>query len=135
MNDKDPRYIERTEHYFVHADDVEAEPILSVEDATVNLTAKVPPMVKVTIVTDGFLCTEVKRVKGHKGVVHKHMDHESINYLVSGKMRLGIGEQEFTATPGSYWLHPVGVDHFADILEDSVVVEIKIPPTRTWNLG
>ena len=31
MPDNGPRYIERTKHYFIHADDIEAEPILSVE--------------------------------------------------------------------------------------------------------
>ena len=134
MPDHDPRYIERTKHYFIHSNDIEGEPILSVEGAKVTATAKVPPMVKVAIVTDQTLCTEVKRVGGHVGPWHTHMDHESVNYLVSGKMRLGIGDEEFIATPGSYWVHPIGVAHYAEHLEDSVVIELKFPPTRTWNL-
>ena len=91
-------------------------------------------MVKVAVVTDRFLCTEVKRGKGHVDPVHKHMDHESINYLVSGKMRVVIDDQEFIATPSAYWVQPIGVDHYAEILEDSVNLELKMPPTRTRNL-
>lgn len=127
----DPRYIAPTSRYFIHGRDVVPEAITKVEDVIVE--SRVAPMVKVAIVTDKFLCTEVRRVKGHIDPVHRHMDHESINYLVSGRMRLVIGGKEFIAEPGAYWVHPMGVDHFAEILEDSVNLELKIPPTKTWN--
>ena len=132
MSEKNPRHLERTKHYFIHADDIKGEPILTVENVKVD--SEIAPVVKVAVVTDRFLCTEVKRVKGHIDPVHKHMDHESINYLVSGKIRVVIDDQEFIATPGAYWVQPIGVDHYAEILEDSVNLELKMPPTRTWNL-
>ena len=59
MSENDPRQLERTKHYFIHADDIKGEPILTVENVKVD--SAVAPMVKVAIVTDGFLCTEVNR--------------------------------------------------------------------------
>ncbi len=44
--------------------------------------------------------------------------------MVSGKMRVNIGEETFEASPGNFWNIPDGVPHSADILEDSVAVEV-----------
>ena len=63
MSEKDPRQLEPTKHKFIHADDIKGEPILSVENVKVD--SAVAPVVKVAIVTDRFLCTEVKCVKGN----------------------------------------------------------------------
>ena len=55
-----------------------------------------------------------------------------MGYLISGKLRLIIGEKDFIATAGSSWVHPVGVDHYSEALEDCHQIEIKSPPKKTW---
>ena len=60
MSEKDPRQLEPTKHKFIHADDIKGEPILSVENVKVDSA-----VAQVAIVTDRFLCTEVKCVKGN----------------------------------------------------------------------
>jgi quercetin dioxygenase-like cupin family protein len=47
-------------------------------------------------------------------------------------MRLVIGGEEFIAEPGDAWLHPRGVPHFSEALEDCIQVEVKSPPRKTW---
>ncbi len=47
--------------------------------------------------------------------------------MVSGKMQLSIGEETFKVAPGDSWNIPGGVPHSAEILEDSVAVEVFCP--------
>jgi quercetin dioxygenase-like cupin family protein len=131
MNASNPRYIARTQRYFARSRDVAGEPIKKVEDKVIPGT--VFPVVKPILVTDGFLCTEVRRPKGLIDPPHLHSDHESVFYLISGRVRLIIGGQEFIAEPGDYWVHPKNVLHHTEMLEESVNIEVKIPPVKTWN--
>jgi quercetin dioxygenase-like cupin family protein len=70
--------------------------------------------------------------RGSKVPTHRHDDHESIVYLVSGAQRLWIAGEEFIARAGDAWVHERGVEHSSEALEDCVQVEFKTPATRTW---
>ena len=47
-----------------------------------------------------MLCLEAFKEKGMVDPVHVHEDLESIGYLLSGKLKLRIGDEEFVANPG-----------------------------------
>ena len=47
-------------------------------------------------------------------------------------MRVVIEGEEFIAEPGATWVHRPGVRHYHEALEDSVQIEVKSPPTKTW---
>jgi quercetin dioxygenase-like cupin family protein len=131
MIKSDPRYAARTNRHFARASEIEGEPIRTVEDKA--LEGDRLPVVKTIICTDKFLCTEVTRPMGIIDPPHQHADHESIFYLIKGRVRLVIGKEEFIAEAGDYWVHPVGVEHYTEMLEESVNIEVKIPPVKTWN--
>ena len=57
---------------------------------------------------------------------HAH-PYEQTGYLVSGKIRLYIGEQVQVLVPGDSWSVPKDVPHKAEILEDSVAIEVFSP--------
>jgi quercetin dioxygenase-like cupin family protein len=57
---------------------------------------------------------------------HAHL-HEQTGYLTEGKIRLTIGEQVFEVEKGDSWCIPCNVDHTADILKDSVAIEVFSP--------
>ena len=122
------RMLEKTSHLHVNAGAIEPERITAVEGVAEQGHVEV----KKLMVGDEILMLEVKRRKGLIDPVHKHMDHESMGYLISGKLRLIIDGKEFVATAGSAWVHPVGVDHFSEALEDCHQIEIKSPPRKTW---
>jgi len=44
-----------------------------------------------------------------------------------------IGGEGFVAKAGDAWIHPKGVPHWSEALEDCLAVEIKSPPRKTWN--
>ena len=72
------------------------------------------------------LMTEFRLRKGSVLPRHSH-PHEQTGYLVSGRIRLFIGTQQYKARVGDSWCISGGVEHGADILEDSVAIEVFSP--------
>jgi quercetin dioxygenase-like cupin family protein len=127
MTDAD-RMLARTLGFFARRDDIQSERLDTVEGVKEQGHVEVRKL----LVGDEILLLHVFRKKGLIDPVHKHMDHESMGYLISGRLRLVIGGEEFIAEPGTAWMHPVGVDHFSEALEDVEQIEIKSPPRKTW---
>jgi quercetin dioxygenase-like cupin family protein len=72
------------------------------------------------------LATEFRMKAGSSLPVHAH-PYEQTGYLVAGRVRLSIGGQASEATAGASWCIPADVPHGAEILEDSVALEIFSP--------
>lgn len=122
------RMLAVTEGFFGVRDQIEPERIVAVE----GIEEQGHVEVRKLLVGKEILLLHVFRRKGLVDPVHKHMDHESMGYLIRGRLRLIIGGKEFIAEPGTSWVHPVGVDHFSEALEDCEQIEIKSPPRKTW---
>jgi quercetin dioxygenase-like cupin family protein len=72
------------------------------------------------------LMTEFRLRKGVFLPRHAH-PHEQTGYLLSGRLRLFLGDKHYVAESGDSWCIPGGVEHGAEILEDSVALEIFSP--------
>jgi quercetin dioxygenase-like cupin family protein len=72
------------------------------------------------------LTTEFRLKKGCQLPDHTHL-HEQTGYLVSGHIRLRINTNTFDVTHGDSWCIPGNIPHGADILEDSVAIEVFSP--------
>ena len=57
---------------------------------------------------------------------HSHI-YEQTGYLIKGKIRLAVGEQTFEASPGDSWCIPSNTVHSAEILENSLAIEVFSP--------
>jgi len=57
---------------------------------------------------------------------HSH-PHEQTGYLVQGKIRFTIAQQTFDANPGDSWCIPANTAHSAEILENSLAIEVFSP--------
>ncbi|HPE63636.1 MAG TPA: cupin domain-containing protein [Methanothrix sp.] len=75
------------------------------------------------------LLTEFRLSEGSLLPKHSH-PQEQTGYLVSGRILLSIGSEEFEAEAGDSWSIPGDVEHGALILEDSVAIEV-FSPVRT----
>lgn len=116
---------------FIKNASISAETITSLEghaEGTADKRLKIKPL----LAGETMLFMEATRPQGLVDPEHAHPDHESICYLVSGRMRVVIQGESFIAEPGDAWVHPPGVKHYHEALEDSVQIEIKSPPTKTW---
>lgn len=88
---------------------------------------------KPLLVGSEMLMVEIFEKAGVRVPEHTHDDHESVVYLVRGRMKLVIDGKEFVARAGDAWIHPKGVPHWSETLEDCLAIEIKSPPRKTWN--
>ena len=87
---------------------------------------------KCLIATDHVIVLRVIKKKGFADPVHQHENHDTVSTLVSGRVVNHIGGESFEAEEGATWRHRPGVPHWSEALEDSVVIEIKTPPEKTW---
>ena len=81
---------------------------------------------KTLVYGEETLMTEFRLRKDAVLPRHSH-PHEQTGYLVKGRIRLLIDTEEYEAQAGDSWCIPGGVVHGADILEDSVAVEVFSP--------
>jgi quercetin dioxygenase-like cupin family protein len=72
------------------------------------------------------LMSEFRLENGKTLPLHSH-PHEQTGYLVSGRIRLTIGTETYDTGPGDSWCIPENVEHGAETLEDSVVLEVFSP--------
>ncbi len=82
--------------------------------------------IKTLVYGDQSLLTEFRLGKGSLLPRHSH-PQEQTGYLVSGRMRLFIGDETFEVEPGDSWSVPGDMVHGAEILADSVAVEVFSP--------
>ncbi|NMC79299.1 MAG: cupin domain-containing protein [Chloroflexi bacterium] len=82
--------------------------------------------IKTLVYGDQSLLSEFQLGKGSLLPRHSH-PQEQTGYLVSGRMRLFIGDETFEVEPGDSWSVPGDMVHGAEILADSVAVEVFSP--------
>jgi len=78
--------------------------------------------------------TEFRLRKGSELPLHSH-PHEQTGYLVSGRIRLHIGSYVFDVDPGDTWNILPDVEHRAEIIEDSVAIEVFSPVREDYLPG
>jgi len=81
---------------------------------------------KTTVYGEKSLMTEFLLDKGAQLPLHAH-PYEQIGYLVKGHIRLTVDGKEFDATPGDSWSILADTIHGAEILEDSIAIEVFSP--------
>jgi quercetin dioxygenase-like cupin family protein len=89
---------------------------------------KVLPGIKLKTLVYGekTLFTEFRMNAGAVLPKHAHI-HEQTGYLTEGKIRLTIGEKVFEVEKGDSWCILGNTEHSAEILQDSVAVEVFSP--------
>ena len=106
-------------------------PMIQIQSVEGEMRGQLPTM-KVLMATPDMNCLKIYRKKGELASRHSHIDHSTICCLLSGKVKLFIGDQTFIAEAGDAWWHPPGVIHQTEALEDSVQIEAKSPACKTW---
>ena len=127
----DLRTLPRTTSLCVHGAQFAPLRMMALEGQASSGVVDLKPM----MVGDAMVLVEIFEKAGVKVPMHAHDDHESVVYLVKGRMHLVIGEEVFEARAGDAWRHPIGVPHSSVALEDCLAVEVKSLPRKTWNIG
>lgn len=124
----DARSLPKTRGHVAHNAAVPAEALTSVEGRDGIGHVSVKPL----LVGEEALLIEIVQARGVRVPEHRHEDHESVIYLVRGRMRLTIDGQVSEVGPGDAWIHRRGVPHFSEALEECLTIEVKTPPRKTW---
>ncbi len=69
--------------------------------------------------------------RGTLAAMHHH-PHEQVVMMLSGKLRLAVGDEETIMGPGDLVVIPPEVPHEAEALEDTVVIDIFSPPREDF---
>lgn len=80
---------------------------------------------------DNTLCTEFRLQAGHLLPMHSH-EQEQTGYLVSGSIKLTIGEESFEVEAGDSWCIPGNVIHGAEVRTDAVAIEVFAPVRKDY---
>jgi quercetin dioxygenase-like cupin family protein len=62
---------------------------------------------------------------------HTH-PHDQVGYVVSGRLRMAMGEDIRECEPGDSYHAPPGAPHSAVALEPSVVIDVFSPPREDY---
>jgi unsaturated pyranuronate lyase len=81
---------------------------------------------KTLVYGEKTLMTEFRLKKNSVLPRHCH-PHEQTGYLISGYIRLSIGDRTHDCRPGDSWCIPPDMIHGADIIEDAVAIEVFSP--------
>jgi len=82
-------------------------------------------MKALTYGNNSLLC-EFQLKQGSIIPAHQH-PQEQTGYLISGRLRFSSDDEDFIVEPGSSWNFKGGIVHGAEVLEDSVAIEIFSP--------
>jgi len=75
---------------------------------------------------DRTMMVEMRLKKGAAPPRHSH-PHEQTGYLVKGRLRFSIGDHVYDVQSGDSWCIPGGMEHSAEAIEDTVVIEVFSP--------
>jgi quercetin dioxygenase-like cupin family protein len=77
------------------------------------------------------LLVEFHIERGATIAAHRH-SHECYLYVLKGRLRSTVGGQAFDLRSGDGIVHPIGIEHMSEALEESTWIEVKTPPEDRW---
>jgi quercetin dioxygenase-like cupin family protein len=108
---------------YIGNDQVASEPVHTIEGRPNTGTVFVKPLLR----GESMALLEVRMRAGVASSLHAHA-HESLLYVVSGRLRTTVNNETFVLGPGDVCRHPRDASHRVEALEDTVFVEVKSPP-------
>src|SRR5262249_2590979 len=104
-----------------HADVADVA-VTSIEGHKTQGILTVKPLMK----GEHMMVLELHYAAGTKAPIPKHT-HESVIYVLSGRVKTYIGDDVYVLGPGDVARHPAGVPHTVEALVESTVLEVKSP--------
>jgi quercetin dioxygenase-like cupin family protein len=89
--------------------------------------------IKTLVYGEKMLFSEFHMEKGSKLPIHSH-PQEQTGRLINGKIILTIGNEKMVMEPGDCWIVPSHIEHGAEIIEESVAIEVFSPVRNDYLL-
>lgn len=94
-------------------------------------TLPAPLVVREVLWGDNAVLVEMSAPAGFAAPLHAH-EHESLIYVLSGRMRATVEGETNELGPGDAVVHAVGARHLIEAIVETRWIEIKSPPSATW---
>jgi quercetin dioxygenase-like cupin family protein len=108
---------------------VQALAIRSIEGTPTTGDFLIKPMLK----GEHMSLLEVHLQPGVASAMHVHA-HESLIYVVKGRIMTTVGSEVVVLGPGDVGCHPAHVAHSVEALEETIFVEVKSPAPVIGNV-
>ena len=102
--------------------DIASLVVTSIEDKPVSGSLVLKPLIR----GDQMTLLELHYKPGTSAPIHVHA-HESLVYVVSGRVKTTVAGEVYELGAGDVGCHPQGVPHTVEAIEESIVIEIKSP--------
>jgi len=90
-----------------------------------NSTQARPGVVRRVFSGEGATLAFTTMDPGHEAMPHSH-PHEQVEYLLAGRMRFVVGDEETVLEQGGLLVVPPGVEHYGVTLGDDPVVALSV---------
>ena len=90
-----------------------------------------PVVVRELLWGDNAVLVEMSAPAGFAAPLHAH-EHESLVYVLSGRLRATVEEETRELGPGDAVLHLAGAPHRIEAIVDTRWIEVKAPASATW---
>jgi quercetin dioxygenase-like cupin family protein len=87
--------------------------------------------IKTLVIGESTLMTEFRLSKDAVIPFHSH-PYEQTGYLISGNIILHIEKEKYDMKKGDSWCIQENRPHQADVIEDSIVLEVFSPPREDY---
>ena len=104
---------------------VESRPVGTIESQSNTGTFFVKPLMR----GESMSLLEIRVRAGVASPIHKH-SHESLIYVVSGRIKTIVNNEAFVLGPGDVCRHPCAANHRIEAIEDAIFIEVKSPPVE-----
>jgi quercetin dioxygenase-like cupin family protein len=82
--------------------------------------------IKTLVFGEKMLLSEFHMNKGSQLPLHSH-PQEQVGRLLQGRIALSVGSEKMELKPGDCWCVPGNMEHGAEIIEDSIAIEVFSP--------
>jgi quercetin dioxygenase-like cupin family protein len=98
-----------------------------------NVTSDRPGVERRVFSGEGATVAFTTLAPGHSPFPHSH-PHEQIVYMISGRARFFVGDEETILEPGDMVVVPPGVEHHAQTLGDEPALDLSVftPPRAEY---
>jgi quercetin dioxygenase-like cupin family protein len=86
---------------------------------------------QILVHTTAMMLVRHQMRKGWRGAAHRH-PHEQLVYVISGRIQVAIDGATLDASAGDNFIVPSNVEHQANALEDSLVLDVFTPAREDY---
>jgi quercetin dioxygenase-like cupin family protein len=102
------------------------------QHSTITPIEMLPGVIRRTLITtEKMMICEFRFKAGAEVPTHSH-PHEQVGYVVSGRVIMTIGANNYELLAGDSYAVPSGIAHSARIIDETIIIDTFSPPREDY---